>query len=330
MESHMCYNVRSVKRTERYMDNLLLSFNVVAPLVVYMAVGFALRRLGVICEKTCSEISQIIFCVLLPALCCDNLRVLDYSRVLGDPFVPYTVAAVLLLFVLSMAVVPRLCRDNARRGALVQGVFRSNDGIFGLAVGTALLLPEQVPVIVLCISVTIPVYNILAVAEMEYFRGGRLNLGRILLRIVTNPVILGCAAGALLSLLSVKLPVFIAKPLSVMSSMCAPLGFIALGGALTFDSLRENRRAIAALSLVKLLIVPGLLLAAFYFMGYRDAELLTVLVIFGAPSAMSIYPMSCSMGGDEKLAAGIVAVTSVLSLPTMFLFIFILKELGVA
>ena len=54
----------------------------------------------------------------------------------------------------------------------------------------------------------------------------------------------------------------------------------------------------------------------------------TMLAVFGAPTALSSFPLACELGGDERLAGEIVAVTSVCSIVTMFLFIFILKQLG--
>ncbi|MEG1523442.1 MAG: AEC family transporter [Clostridia bacterium] len=312
------------------MENLLLSFNVVAPLILYMSIGVLLRRARIVEEHCFTQMSQLVFYVAIPALCCENMRALDFTVVLGDPFALYLGAMVIVLFLISMLIIPRFCHDHTRCGVLVQGIFRSNDGVFGMAVGATLLGQENMGLLVLCIAITIPVYNILAVTEMEYFRGGKPNVGKILLQLLKNPIIIGCVLGAGLSFSPFDLPVFLAKPLAGLAEICAPLGFIALGGTLSLNSLKENKVALTWVSLVKLITIPAVVLCIFYLMGYRGNEILVAMLIFAAPSAMSVYPMACSMGGDSKLAGGIVAVTSMLSLITVFSFIFFLKQLGVA
>lgn len=312
------------------MENLLLSFNVVAPLMLYMIAGYVLRARGVLPEKTFTQLSQLVFCICVPALCLDNLRQLDFNELFSEPTALYMAAAVLVLFVLAALIVPRFSREPSRCGVTIHAIFRSNDGVFGLAVASTLLGEAHMGLMVICVALTIPLYNLLAVIVMEYYRGGRASIGKILLKVVTNPIIIGCVIGILLALIRLPLPQFIAKPLAGLSGACAPLGFVALGGALSFGSLRENRLALSMICLFKLIVIPLVVLAVFYLMGMRGDPLLVATVIFGAPSAMTVYPMACSMGGDEQLAGGAVALTSVLSLVTLFIFIFLLKQTGVA
>ncbi len=312
------------------MDNLLLSFNVVAPLTIYMLVGWLLRRSGLLGEDFFTKLSQLVFYVCVPALCLDNLRELDFSEVLANPTALYMAAAVLVVFSLTFLIVPRFCHEPSRCGVMTHAIFRSNDGVFGLAVAETLLGAANMGLMVVCVAITIPIYNLLAVVVMEYYRGGKPSIGRMLVKVVTNPIIIGCVLGALLAILGLGLPAFIAKPLAGLSGACAPLGFVALGGALSFASLSKNRLALSIVCLFKLIVIPVCTLSAFYLLGMRGVGLLVGMVIFGAPCAMSVYPMSCTMGGDEQLAGGAVALTSVLSLVTIFLFIFFFKQWGVA
>lgn len=308
----------------------MLSFNVVAPLIVYMAIGYLLRRFRVVEERAFTQISQIVFYAAIPALCFQNIRVLDFQSVFSNSIALQMAAAIVIVFTIIILVVPRFCKENARRGVLIQGLFRTNDGVFGLAVAETLLGAANIGIMVVCIAVTIPLYNMLGVAEMEYFRGGKPNIGKILVRLIKNPIILGCLAGLVFGVFQWRVPQFLDKPLSGIAGICAPLGFMALGGALSFDSLADNRKALGWVCAMKLVLIPAAVLTAFYLMGMRGDPLLVALIIFGGPTAMSVYPMACSMNGDAKLAGGIVALTSTLSLLTIFGFIFLLKQTGVA
>ena len=72
------------------------------------------------------------------------------------------------------------------------------------------------------------------------------------------------------------------------------------------------------------LIFLSLALAA----GMRGVALACVFIAFGAPTAVSSFPMAQQMGGDGELAAEVVAVTSTFSILTTFLFVFALKSMG--
>lgn len=312
------------------MENLLLSFNVVAPLMVYIVIGMLLRRYQIVSADACRAMSRVVFYVAVPALVLVNIMESDFSEVFSDPFTLYLGLCVFALFFIALWLVPRFCRDNRRCGPIVQGIFRSNDGIFGLAVALPLLGSDNMALMIAGVTMTIPIYNALAVVEMEIFRGGKPSPWHILRRVVTNPIIIGCIIGFVLALTGVRLPDFLVSSFTEIASFCAPVGFIALGGTLTFASLKKNRIALTAVTLCRLIASPIVFVGLFYLLGYRNEHLLVTLIIFGAPAAMTTYAMACAMNGDDELAGGIVSLTSVLSIITMFLFIFLLKQLGVA
>lgn len=310
------------------MENLLLSLNVVLPLMIYIFIGMALRKFGVATEGGCREISRIVFNLALPALCFSSIMDADFSTMFEDPFILYILGGILFLFVASMLLVPVFCKDNRRRGVLVQSIFRSNDGIFGLAVALALMDVDHIGLMIMCISLTQPLYNILAVLDMEVFRGGRVHIKSLMKNLLTNPLFIGCILAVALNLLHVTLPEVLSTTISRIGSLSAPVGFIALGGTLSFASVRHELPALGLVSVLRLIVSPLLLICAMYLLGYRSDHLLVTMIIFGAPTAMSTYPMACAMNGDEQLASGMVTVTSVLSIFTIFLFIFVLKQMG--
>ena len=104
--------------------------------------------------------------------------------------------------------------------------------------------------------------------------------------------------------------------------MCTPLGFLVLGGVLSFRSLKSNWRMITLISAVKLILMPVLFCTAAYFLGgIRGQELTSLFIVFASPVALSSLPMASELGGDVKLAGELIAVTTVLSLVTIFLYL---------
>jgi len=309
-------------------ENLLLSFNVVAPLILYMGVGALLRKSGIVDVHAFRGANNIVFYTALPLLCFRAIAASDLSAVVESPFLLYSIIGILLLYTLASIIVPRVCKVNQRRSVLIMGAFRSNDAIFGLGVATALLGEDHMALMALAIALSVPLFNVLSVISVEHYQGGATNFWRLLFRILTNPVLLGCLAGFIASWVHLELPEVLATPVKGIASLTTPLAFIALGGTMTFDALKKNRVAVTVVSLLRLLLIPIVALTVFLLLGFRGEPIVVALIIFGAPVAMATYTMSAGMGADDELAGSLVAVTSILSIVTMFFFIFVLKQLA--
>ncbi len=311
------------------MENLLLSFNVVAPLIVYMLVGALLRKSGVMNEGAMRSANNIIFYATLPLMCYRAVAASDLAAMLETPYLLYMAAGIIVIYALTAWIVPRFCKDDRRRGVLILGVFRSNDAIFGLAVAAALLGENNLGMMSIGISLCVPLYSLFSVIAMERYRGERVKVGKVLLRIITNPIILGCLAGFVVNLLNITLPTVLQKPIDGLASITSPLAFVILGGTISFAAVKKNGAAITAVSLLRLLIIPIVIVGSFLLLGFRGEYIIVALIIFGAPVAMVTYTMALSMQADDELAGTLVAVTSVLSIITMFLFIFVLKQFAI-
>lgn len=308
------------------MQNLLLSFNVVAPLILYMAIGALLRKTGAVDETTMRRANNIIYYVTLPLMCYRAIAASDLGAMFDTPYLLYLAVAIVCLFTLASLIVPRVCADNRRRGVLILGVFRSNDAIFGLAVASALLGEDHLGLMSIAVSFCVPLFSLFSVVAMERFRGEQVRVWRVLLRILTNPIILGCIAGFAVNLLQIELPAVLQKPVDGLASVTSPLAFVLLGGTISFSAVKKNRLAITVVSLLRLLAVPILVVGSLLLLGFRGEYVVVALIIFGAPVAMVTYTMAVGMQADDELAGTLVAVTSVFSMLTMFLFIFLLKQ----
>ena len=308
------------------MENLLLSFNVVAPLMIYMLIGVVLRKTGVVDERIMRGANNIVYYVTLPLMCYRAIAAADIETMFDTPFLLYMAIGIVAVFALSFWLVPIFCKENKRRGVLILGVFRSNDAIFGLAVAAALLGENNLGMMSIAISLSVPLFSILAVIAMERFRSERVRFGTVLLRVIRNPIMIACYLGFLINLLNIEFPAVMQKPIDSLAAATTPIAFILLGGTISFAAVRKNRAAITAISLLRLLIVPLLAVSSLLLLGFRGEYIVVALIIFGAPVAMLTYTMAVGMQADDELAGTLVAVTSVLSIVTMFFFIFLLKQ----
>ena len=302
------------------MEYFWTAFNIVMPLVLMMATGFLIRKVGLVSEDAFRVINRIVYYVGIPTLVFYSV-VTDRTPARWQ-YALWVVGSVLAAFALAMLLARLLTKDPSRRGTLAQGAYRSNDGIFGLAVATALCGEGNTGTMAFTLVLTASLFGITGILCYELNRGGRLRFGKIFLNLLKNPILWGAALAFLVRLSGIQLPYFILKPIEYFKHMCTPLGFLVLGGVLSFRSLRENWKLVTLISAVKLIVLPVAVCSIAYLLGgIRGTELSSLFIVFASPIAMSNLPMASELDGDVKLAGELIAVTTVLSLVTVFLYL---------
>ena len=152
-------------------------------------------------------------------------------------------------------------------GAFVQGAYRSNLAYVGLPVVLlSLAASHSQPMsggdslAVLAIAFLIPVYNLTAVVVLLAGRPMEPGAGhaarQILRAMVTNPLVLSCAAGLLFVAFGWKLPPVIRQTCATLGQMGTPLALLSIGASLTFASLRYQIVPTSAASLIKVAARP--------------------------------------------------------------------------
>ena len=310
-------------------ENLILSINIVLPLLLLMLAGCAASRAGLCSGTTITQMNNVCFRLFLPILLMNNIRRADLAEAEGLSVLLYAMIGLVLLFIVLMALVPRLVKADAQRGVVVQALFRSNYALFGMAVLASMYPGETLTLPSLMIPATVPVYNVLAVICLEAFRGGSVSPAKLITKIAANPLILGSLLGIVLMLLGNPLPVFLDEALLDLGGIATPLALFILGASFRLEALRGNGRLIGAVTLGKLVVVPlAMLLPAILIAGYRGQALASLLIAFGGPIAVSSFTMAQQMDGDADLAAELVISTTIFSVFTLFVFIFVFKTLG--
>ena len=310
-------------------ESFMVALNAVAPFLILLSVGFLAVRTGLTDRAFMARMNALNFRLFFPFLMFSNVYSARPEDLPSLTLMLFGPVSVLLLIAVLLIVVPRIVKENPRRGTIIQAVFRSNFIIYGIPLTASVFGAERSSVCGMMVMIMVTLFNTAAVIVLEIFRdGGKIRLKPLLLGLVRNPLLQGCAAGLLCWLLQIRLPDFIASPVSSLSSLATTLAMIALGASLVFDELKKNRRALTAVLLIRLLLLPLIALPAAWLLGLRGVELFLVLMIFGTPVATASYPMAQNMGGDGQLAGQLVFVSTVASLGSVFLFIYAMSRLG--
>lgn len=308
-------------------ENLLTALNVVLPLFFCMALGYGLRQIRMVDRPSLVVMNRLCFKVFLPLLLFRNIYTTDLKEALDVKLILFATVALIVWFLLLMLIIPRIEKENPKRGVLIQGMFRSNYALFGLPVATTLCGEGHIGATSLLLGIVIPFYNVLAVVALEVFRGGKPDFRKILLGIVKNPLIIASVTGLLFYAIGIHLPATVEKTVQDLSRVATPLSLVVLGGYFTFSSVTEYRKQLALGVIGKLVISPLVLLPIAAWMGFRGEAMVAIMIMFGAPTAVSSFTMAQEMEGDGDLAAQLVIFTTFFSILTIFLLVFILKTL---
>ena len=307
------------------MENLMLSLNVVLPLFLNIALGYILRVSKMCDTVTLNKINKLCFKIFLPLYLFNNIYTTDLSAAFEPKLLLFCLICLAGWFGLAMLVIPLLEKENRKRGVMIQALFRSNFALFGLPVAASLCGDDKLGPTSLLIGIIVPAYNVLAVITLEIYRGGKPNFLKILKGIVTNPLIIAPFCGVVLYLLGITLPYAVEKTVTDLGKIATPLSLLALGGSFTFRKVRGYLKQLSIGIVGKLILSPLLVVSLAILVGFRNEMLVPILIMFGAPTAVSSFTMAQQMDGDGELAAQYVVFTTALAILTIFVWIFVLK-----
>lgn len=310
------------------MNNLILSINVVAPLFLTIMFGYLIRKINLVDDYTLRRMNNLIFKTFLPMLLFFNIYNTKIEGTLNIKLMIFATSAILISCIGASIIIPFVEKENKKRGVLVQAIFRSNFVLFGLPVVLSLFGDGSVGVTSILIAVIVPMFNFLAVIVLEIFRGGKINFKKIIKGIITNSLIIASILGILMLILKIKIPLILEKTISDMSKIATPLALTVLGGSFKIEKINKNLKQLVIGIIGKLIIVPLIFIPIAIYLGFRNIELASVMIMLAAPVAVSSFTMAEQMEADGELAAQLVVFTSMLSIVTIFIYIFTMKQFG--
>ena len=310
------------------MQSFEIALAAVFPLLFYMALGALVCRAGIVDVPFLNRLTSMVFHVFFPFLMLKNVYWTSAGTGNNVGFVVYAFVSVLVVIGLSMLLVPRFEKEDARRGVIVQAIYRSNLTLFTIPLAQSVYGDASGILVALLTAFIIPLYNASAIVILEYFRGGSASPKALIKKIATNPLILGIVAGFLLKLLHVPIPDVLGKPIRTVADLTTPLALFALGGTLRFASVKKNSRVLFPVFGLRMILIPLLSYLVTLMLPFTPMERFMLLLVFATPVATSSYPMAQSMGGDGELAGEFVVITNTGSIVTLFLFVFFLSRAG--
>lgn len=327
------------------MDSLIFAFNSVSPIIFTVAVGYVLKKIGLMSADFSKAANKLVFRVFLPVMLFLNIYGIEDLADLSLGYVFYSLAVLLVIFGLAVPGVILLTDKKKCRGALLQGVFRSNYALIGIPLATSLFPGEGAAVATLLSAFMVPAFNILAVLGLSIFNnnGEKPDFRKVLMGIVKNPLIIGIVAGLCALGIRWALGYFnidfrisdipaIWGTMKNLSGIATPLALLVLGAQFEFSAIPALKREIIIGVILRSVVVPLIGVGVAY-LAFRDsfggAQFAALVAAFCTPVAVSSVPMAQEMGADAELAGQLVVFTTVTSAFTVFLASFLLRLVGI-
>ena len=310
------------------MENLIFSLNATVPVFLLMILGLVFRKLGWISESFATEMNKFVFLVPLPVMVFEDLATVNFEEVWNIKFVLFcffvTVTSIAIVTGISF-----LWKDKSIQGEFIQASYRSSAALLGIAFiqniyGNAGMAP-------LMIIGSVPLYNIMAVVVLSFFQSERKGMDKALIQktargIITNPIIIGIAAGLLWSALKIPMPVILSKTVSKIGAVASPMGLMAMGATFEFDKAFKKLKPAMTAAFIKLIGFAAIFLPVAVGLGFRNEELVALLVMLGSATTVSSYVMAKNMGHEGVLSASVVMLTTMFSAFTLTMWLFVLRS----
>ncbi|OHY83076.1 AEC family transporter [Marinobacter sp. AC-23] len=298
------------------------------PVFAMVFIGLGLRKIDWIDERFVHTASALVFKATLPTLVFFSIIKADLSTSLNPRLLAFYLLATLASFALAWLWARwRVARED--RSVYVQGAFRGNCGIVGLALAANLYGDFGLSAGSILLGLVIISYNALSVIVLAAYQPGRsAQWRRILQDILRNPLILSVFAAIPVAWLNLQLPEWVMTSGDYFASLTLPLALLCIGATVSLNALRSDSSTAVSSSLLKMVMLPALCTGAAWVVGFSGAELGLLFLFFASPTAAASFVMAKAFGGNDRLAANIIAITTLMASITVTLGVFVLKGAG--
>jgi hypothetical protein len=295
-----------------------------APVFVLVLVGHLLLRFRFAEKDFFHVAAKFAYWIGLPSLLFKNISETTLS--LTDAWRVFVMMSIAPLFVAFAGVLAaRMFKlDTGRRKTFIHTSFHCNTAFVGLPVILYSLNthPERkmlIDMASMAVAPMIPIFNIMSIIVM---RGSDCSGGKALplalfSKIATNPQVLSCGAGLIVSFAGLQLPMALSRSLGSLGSMALPLALLSIGAGLSSKNVRDGLAAAVTAASFNVLLLPIIGFVICKIWGLNQYETLIGLIFLACPTASSAYIYARQLKGDPEFAGNVILVSTLISAPVL-------------
>ena len=289
----------------------------VAELFLMIGVGAVCFRVGMLTRRGVTQLTTLLLYIVAPCLIVSSLAGQGGGITPGELVLSLGLAVLAHILAIGLSLLFFRREPLSRRRVLRFSLIYSNTGFMGMPLVQAVVGEEGV----VYASVFIAVFNVFVWTHGYSLMSGGQHSGWK--KVVLNPGVLALVVGLPLFFLGWDLPGLIQVPIDSFAALNTPLAMVIIGCNIARIPFREmfSDRAVFSAATLRLLLIPAVFLGAAFLCGPVPALLLSSVIQAAAPAAANTVLFATRFGGDDTLAAKMVAVSSLASVITLPLIV---------
>lgn len=157
---------------------------------------------------------------------------------------------------------------------------------------------------------------------LYFLAQGGAHMGRAMFSALTNPIVVSLMLGLAMHFLNLALPAPLAGALAMLAAAALPCALLALGASLARLKL-SNAAAGAGVAAVKLLVLPGAVLACASLLDIAPAALPVLVVMSACPVGVNAGALVQAEGNDASVVNSAILLSSLACIVTIPLWLWI-------
>lgn len=320
------------------MENFTFALNATIPVFLVIALGYVLQRVHFLNDAFNKTANEFVFRCALPVSLFHSIAGMDFYSEFDLGFCLFCFLGTTVMFLGIWAAAWLFMKDKGQVGAFAQASARSSAAVLGIAL--AVNIYGDAGMVPMMIMSAVPFFNVYSVLILSFSpqmddEGHLLPAARGLgavkkacVNVAKNPLILGILAGLPFALLRVKVPAMLDSALSSIGATATPIALLVVGASFSGGEALKRWKGAAVSSLVKLFLLPGIFLPLAAMLGFRNSQMIAILIMTGSPTAVASFVMAKNMHADGVLTANAVLLSTVLSAVSITIWLYLMKTLG--
>jgi hypothetical protein len=303
---------------------LLLIVNQIVKMLLILIVGFICFRLKLVDQNGNKTLSNLLLMVVNPLLAIMALQIEYKSELVQGLLIAFVLAAI--SHVIGI-VISQLCiRKNKNENFGIErfSSMYSNCGFMGIPLVQSILGSEGV----FYLTAYMTVFNLFSWTHGILLMTGKTSK-KELVKSLTSPMIIASVVGLILFFARITIPTVLADAINYIASMNTPLAMLIAGISVAqtdFSKMLKKWR-LYYISILKLLVMPAFVLLVLMIVKVNTLVAVTILVAAACPSAATGTAFALRFQKDYRYSSEIYAFTTILSLITIPLFIYLAEIL---
>jgi predicted permease len=141
-------------------------------------------------------------------------------------------------------------------------------------------------------------------------------------------MVLSTLIGLVWAITGLPIPAAVAAYLNMIASALTPCALFAIGLGLSVEGLRSSIGTSFGLAAIKLVVMPLIVYGLCIITGLNPLYTVAAVICAAVPTAKTVYVLAHEHKVEEKLVAATVSVTTMLSVATLLVALYLLSGLA--